>query len=95
METSNTQTTTQDTRKTSTIPFGYKLDEDKKTLLPVTEELEAYRKAKDYLESCSYREVATWLTATTGRKISAQGLRKKFLGDKSESNTSAEAETAI
>ena len=28
METSNTQTTTQDTRKTSTIPFGYKLDED-------------------------------------------------------------------
>jgi len=81
METSNTQTTTQDTRKTSTIPFGYKLDEDKKTLLPVTKELEAYRKAKDYLESCSYREVATWLTATTGRKISAQGLRKKFLGE--------------
>ena len=77
--------TTQDTRKTSTIPFGYKLDEtDKKTLLPISEELEAYRKAKNYLQSCSYREVATWLSATTGRKISAQGLRKKVLGEKNE-----------
>ena len=85
METSRTQTTTQDTRKTSTIPFGYKLDEkDNKTLLPIPEELEAYTKAKDYLQSCSYREVASWLTATTGRKISAQGLRKKLLGEKSE-----------
>ena len=85
METSRTQTTTQNTRKTSTIPFGYKLDEtDKKTLLPIPEELEAYTKAKDYLQSCSYREVASWLTATTGRKISAQGLRKKVLGEKSE-----------
>ena len=84
METSRTQTTTQNTRKTSTIPFGYKLDENKKTLLPIPEELEAYTKAKDYLQSCSYREVASWLTATTGRKISAQGLRKKVLGETSE-----------
>ena len=95
METSYTQTTTQDTRKSSTIPFGYKLDEDTKTLLPIPEELEAYRKAKDYLKSCSYREVASWLTATTGRKISAQGLRKKVLGDTSESSTSAETQTAV
>ena len=84
METSRTQTTTQNTRKTSTIPFGYKLDENKKTLLPIPEELEAYTKAKNYLQSCSYREVASWLTATTGRKISAQGLRKKVLGETSE-----------
>lgn len=84
METSRTQTTTQNTRKTSTIPFGYKLDENKKTLLPIPEELEAYTKAKNYLQSCSYREVASWLTATTGRKISAQGLRKKVLGENSE-----------
>ena len=84
METSRTQTTTQNTRKTSTIPFGYKLDENKKTLLPIPEELEAYTKAKDYLQSCSYREGASWLTAPTGRKISAQGLRKKVLGENSE-----------
>ena len=76
-----TSTTTQETRKSSTIPYGYKLDDDTKTLLPIEKELEAYTKAKTYLQSCSYREVATWLEATTGRKISAQGLRKKVLGD--------------
>ena len=83
MEESGT-TTPQETRRTSTIPYGYKLDDNKKTLLPIPEELAAYRKAKDYLQSCSYREVATWLSATTGRAISAQGLRKKVLGEKSE-----------
>ena len=82
METVGTQTATPATRKTSTIPFGYKLDDNNKTLLPITEELTAYRKAKDYLQSCSYREVATWLSATTGRAISAQGLRKKVLGER-------------
>jgi len=89
METSGTQATTQqETRKTSTIPYGYKLDDNnKKTLLPVPEELAAYRKAKDYLQSCSYREVATWLSATTGRSISAQGLRKKVLGEKNGRKT--------
>ena len=71
----------QQNRKTSTIPFGYKLDDNKKTLSPIAKELEAYQKAKVYLQSCSYREVATWLAATTNRKISAQGLRKKVLGD--------------
>ena len=89
METSGTQATTQqETRRTSTIPYGYKLDDNnKKTLLPIPEELEAYRKAKDYLQSCSYREVATWLSATTGRSISAQGLRKKVLGEKNGRKT--------
>jgi hypothetical protein len=85
METSGTRATTPTTttRRTSTIPYGYKLDENNnKTLLPIPEELAAYRKAKDYLQSCSYREVATWLSATTGRSISAQGLRKKVLGEK-------------
>ena len=86
MEESRT-TTQQETRKTSTIPYGYKLDDNKKTLLPIPEELEAYRKAKDYLQSCSYREVATWLSATTGRSISAQGLRKKILGEKNGRKT--------
>ena len=81
MEESGT-TTPQETRRTSTIPYGYKLDDNKKTLLPIPEELAAYRKAKDYLQPCSYREVATWLSATTGRAISAQGLRKKVLGEK-------------
>ena len=80
----DTSTTTQETRKSSTIPYGYKLDDDTHTLLPIEKELEAYTKAKTYLQSCSYREVASWLTATTGRKISPQGLRKKVLGETSE-----------
>mgnify|MGYP003658027163 FL=1 len=80
----DTSTTTQETRKSSTIPYGYKLDDDTHTLLPIEKELEAYTKAKTYLQSCSYREVASWLTATTGRKISPQGLRKKVLGEKND-----------
>ena len=88
METRGTQATPPTTtRRPSTIPYGYKLDDNKKTLLPIPEELEAYRKAKDYLQSCSYREVATWLSATTGRSISAQGLRKKILGEKNGRKT--------
>jgi len=79
-----TSTTPQETRKSSTIPYGYKLDDNTKTLLPIEKELEAYTKAKVYLQSCSYREVASWLTATTGRKISPQGLRKKVLGEHGE-----------
>ena len=87
METIRTQATTPTTRKTSTIPYGYKLDDNNKTLLPIPEELAAYSKAKNYLQSCSYREVATWLSATTGRSISAQGLRKKVLGEKNGTET--------
>ena len=76
--------TTNDVRRTSTIPFGYELGEDGKTLLPIQQELDAYTKAKQYLQTCSYREVASWLSATTKRPISAQGLRKKVLNDKKE-----------
>ena len=76
-----TSTTTQNTRKTSTIPFGYKIDEETKTILPITEELEAYTKATTYLQTCSYRKVEHELTATTGRKIPPQGLRKKVFGE--------------
>ncbi len=71
--------TSNDVRRTSTIPFGYELGEDGKTLLPIQQELDAYTKAKQYLQTCSYREVASWLSATTKRPISAQGLRKKVL----------------
>ena len=79
--------TTNDVRRTSTIPFGYKLGEDGKTLLPIQQELDAYTKAKQYLQTCSYREVASWLSATTKRPISAQGLRKKVLNEKQQQTT--------
>jgi len=79
--------TSSDVRRTSTIPFGYKLGEDGKTLLPIQQELDAYTKAKQYLQTCSYREVASWLSATTKRPISAQGLRKKVLNEKQQQTT--------
>ena len=63
-------------RRTSTIPFGYKLAEDTTYLEPIQEELDALDEAKKYLNNCSYREVATWLQRKTGRKISHVGLRK-------------------
>ena len=63
-------------RRTSTIPFGYKLAEDPKYLEPIQDELDALDEAKKYLNNCSYREVSTWLHRKTGRKISHVGLRK-------------------
>ena len=60
-----------------TVPFGYKVSEqDEKLLEPIQEELEAIEQAKQYLKSCSYREVAGWIERKTGRYISAPGLRK-------------------
>ena len=63
-------------RKTSTIPFGYKLSDDPQYLEPIQEELDALNEAKQFTNNCSYREVATWLQRKTGRKISHVGLRK-------------------
>jgi len=64
-------------RVSRTIPFGYKTnEEDNKLLEPIPEELEAIEQAKQYIKSCSYREVAGWMKRKTGRSISAPGLRK-------------------
>ena len=68
-------------RKARTIPFGYKLSEDTNYIEPVELELQALEKAKEYLKTCSYREVAIWLTKTTGRYISYVGLRKRVKRD--------------
>jgi|TARA_R100000656_G_scaffold117977_1_gene91518 hypothetical protein len=64
-------------RVARTIPFGYKVNEqDDKLLEPIPEELEAIEQAKNYIKSCSYREVSGWMERKTGRYISAPGLRK-------------------
>ena len=64
-------------RVARTIPYGYKVnDEDDKMLDPIPEELEAIEQAKQYIKSCSYREVAGWMQRKTGRYISAPGLMK-------------------
>ena len=68
-------------RKARTIPFGYKLAEDTDYIEPIESELEALEKAKEYLKTCSLREVAIWLTKKTGRYISYVGLRKRVTRD--------------
>lgn len=61
------------------IPFGYEVDpEDPNTLLPVPLELEALDKAKQHVKRFSYRDVANWITAVTGRSISHVGLKKRL-----------------
>ena len=83
-------------RKARTIPFGYKLAEDTDYIEPIESELEALEKAKEYLKTCSLREVAIWLTRKTGRYISYVGLRKRVKRDttskaKEESQTQSQA----
>ena len=64
-------------RVARTIPYVYKVnEEDDKMLDPIPEELEAIEQAKQYIKSCSYREVAGWMQRKTGRYISAPGLMK-------------------
>ena len=63
-------------RKARTVPFGYKLSDDPGYIEPVQSELDALEEAKEYLNNCSYREVARWLTLKTGRTITHTGLRK-------------------
>ena len=61
-----------------TIPFGYKEREEKGYLESIPEEILALDEAKNYLKTCSYREVAEWLHRKTGRYISHVGLRKRI-----------------
>ena len=74
-------------RKARTIPFGYKLAEDEggytlpDYIEPIESELEALEEAKKFLKTCSYREVAIWLTRKTGRYISYVGLNKRVKRD--------------
>jgi len=61
------------------VPFGYRLHPDNDRLLePISEELEALEVAKRHLKQYSYREVAMWLSKTTGRYISHMGLHKRI-----------------
>mgnify|MGYP003134442498 CR=1 FL=1 len=66
-----------------TIPFGYEqTDTDTAILYPIKAELDALEKAKLHLRQYSYREVAIWLTKTTGRYISHTGLDKRIKNER-------------
>tara|TARA_Y100000310_G_C20375794_1_gene665676 strand:+ start:309 stop:605 length:297 start_codon:yes stop_codon:yes gene_type:complete len=63
-------------RRARTIPFGYKVSDDSDYIEPVQEELDALDEAREYLNNCSYREVADWITRKTGRSLTHTGLKK-------------------
>jgi hypothetical protein len=66
-----------------TIPFGYIQDNDDPDILrPVSKELDLLEKARQHVNQYSYREVANWLTANTGRSISHIGLRKRLMNER-------------
>lgn len=58
------------------VPFGYYEEGD--VLVPIPLELEALEKAKKHLKQFTLQQVATWLTKTTGREITKDGLRKRI-----------------
>mgnify|MGYP003118011097 CR=1 FL=1 len=66
-------------RTSSTIPFGYSLNEsDPQFLKEVPEQLEALNKIVPMIKdkTLSLREGSVWLEYETGRKLSHMGLKK-------------------
>ena len=66
-------------RTSSTVPFGYKLnDKDSKYMEPIEDELEALEAVEGMVvnEEISLRDVCYWLENHTGRSITPMGLKK-------------------
>ena len=65
-------------RNSSTIPFGYKLLDDNKTLEKVDKEISALNEIKDGVKAGAFslRGGVEILQHQTGRKLSAMGLKK-------------------
>jgi hypothetical protein len=68
-------------KRVKTIPFGFKQSDEVGYLDSISTELQALDEAKNYLKTCSYREVSEWLHRKTGRYISHVGLRKRIKND--------------
>jgi|TARA_R110001592_G_scaffold186098_2_gene430352 hypothetical protein len=76
-------------RSSSTIPFGYKLKEDNKTLEPIEKEINALKEMKDSVKAGAFslRGAVEILESQTGRKLSAMGLKKIMDKDKPKEET--------
>ena len=73
-----------------TVPFGYKKSEEDPDILdPIPVELDLLEKARKYVNQYSYREIANWLTANSGRYISHVGLRKRLQHERQRKNQTA------
>lgn len=71
---------TKNRRTSSTIPFGYKIDDNNPEYIQeITDELNALNKILPMIKSgaLSTREGAMWLKHQTGRSISHVALHKK------------------
>ena len=64
-------------RRSSTIPYGYKLKEDK-TLEPIEKEIKALDDAKEGVKAGAFslRGAVEIMESQTGRSLSAMGLKK-------------------
>ena len=71
-------------RSSSTIPFGYRLKEDNKTLEPIEKELSVLKEMKEGVKAGAFslRGAVEILESQTGRKLSAMGLKKIIDKDK-------------
>jgi len=66
-------------RRTSTIPFGYEIDEEVDGYFkPIPDQIEVLQIAEDLVagESISLREACEWIEYKTERRISPAGLKK-------------------
>ena len=72
-------------RRSSTIPYGYKLKEDK-VLEPVEKEIKALADAKEGVKAGAFslRGAVEIMERQTGRKLSAMGLKKIIDKDTTE-----------
>ena len=65
-------------RSSSTIPFGYELNEDNKTLKPIDTQLDTLKVVASMVKDdlLSLREGSQWIEHKTGRPLSHTGLKK-------------------
>lgn len=77
-------------RRSSTIPYGYKLKEDK-TLEPIEKEIKALDDAKEGVKAGAFslRGAVEIMESQTGRRLSAMGLKKIIDKDSSKQEPTA------
>ena len=65
-------------RSSSTITFGYELNEDNKTLKPIDTQLDTLKVVASMVKDdlLSLREGSQWIEHKTGRPLSHTGLKK-------------------
>lgn len=63
-------------RPTSTIPFGFKLDEDPKYLVEDEKHQQVLAKVKELAAQLSLRKLSEYILMSTGRLMTPRGIQK-------------------